>query len=281
MGKDDSWPSLAKQGTTGGTSDAPRVSVLMTVYNGAATIESAVRSVIAQEYADWELVVVDDGSTDWSADIVEAVAVENSRIVVYRPGRLGRGNALNFGLARCRGEYIAILDADDLALPQRLSRQVDLLDRRPEVGLVATWAEVRDEDGRLLAKQRLPYDGRTLRRLLARDYPFTHSSVTYRKSVLQMVGGFNETLQCCVDYDVAVRIAAISEIACVQEVSCIRVLSANRYYRKIPANTYLVTSTRIRLRALRQSRETWLVSPWYLLRPVLVTCYKAVRQKLH
>lgn len=116
---------------TGPASGAPRVSVLMSVRDAAPYLEASMRGVLAQTFADLELIVVDDGSADGSAAVAESVA--DPRVRVLRRPRLGIVAAHNAGLDAVRGELVARQDADDLLPPDRLARQVALLDRRPEV----------------------------------------------------------------------------------------------------------------------------------------------------
>ncbi|HYF84962.1 glycosyltransferase family A protein [Azospirillum sp.] len=111
---------------------APRVSVLLPAWNTAAYVEEAVESILAQTYGDFELLVLDDGSTDGTADRV--LAMRDSRLKVFRnPVQLGLSGILNVGLALAEGEYVARMDSDDISAPDRLALQVAVLDGRPEV----------------------------------------------------------------------------------------------------------------------------------------------------
>ncbi len=111
---------------------APRVSVLLPAWNSSAYVEEAVASILAQTFGDFELLVLDDGSTDGTADRV--LAMGDSRLKVFRnPVQLGLSGILNVGLALAEGEYVARMDSDDIAAPDRLALQVALLDSRPEV----------------------------------------------------------------------------------------------------------------------------------------------------
>lgn len=140
----------------------PKVSVVMPVHNRAAFVAKAVRSVLAQSLADFELLVVDDCSDDESANVVAAMG--DPRITVLSTERnSGAGAARNLGLRYARGEYVAFLDSDDLARPDRLAVQVAFMDGHPDVGLVGSWAAVIDADDK------------RLRRI--RRYPCTHAGI--------------------------------------------------------------------------------------------------------
>lgn len=105
----------------------PKISVVMPVYNGERYVESAIRSVMAQTFGDWELIVVDDGSGDHTCAMVEALAAEDGRIrLVGNGANLGAARTRNRGMALCRGDYIALLDGDDLWRPEKLERQLAL-----------------------------------------------------------------------------------------------------------------------------------------------------------
>src|SRR5688572_22693957 len=118
----------------------PQVSVVMPVRNGARWLGEAVASVIAQSHSDWELIAVDDGSTDDTPGILSEYAKRDDRIRVVRQEPLGLVSALNRGLSEVRGSLLARLDADDRALTERLDRQISHLAAHPEIGLLGSWA---------------------------------------------------------------------------------------------------------------------------------------------
>lgn len=125
----------------------PRVSIVMTVYNGQAYIEEAVKSALAQTMGDFELIVVDDGSTDKSIDQIRQI--KDERIKIIQLGlNSGRGAARNVGVRESSGEYIAIFDADDISLPNRLEKQVAYLDKYQKLGVVSGQIE-HFEDGKM------------------------------------------------------------------------------------------------------------------------------------
>lgn len=123
----------------------PIISVIIPTYNRAAYLAQAVRSVLGQTNADFEVLIVDDGSTDDTEQT--AKRLDDSRIVYIRQENAGRSVARNQGVAEARGEYVAFLDDDDLFLPHKLSSQLAFLEARPEIGLVASGAQLIDEEG--------------------------------------------------------------------------------------------------------------------------------------
>lgn len=132
------------------TEPTPRLSVAMPVYNGGADLRLAVASVLAQSFGDWELLLIDDGSTDGA---IEALRLEDSRVRVIRDGgNRGLAARLNQAIGLARGELLVRMDADDISHPERFARQVAFLDAHPEVDLLGTAAVVIDADGRVTGR---------------------------------------------------------------------------------------------------------------------------------
>lgn len=183
-----------------------RVSVLIAVHDGGDLLEPAAASVLDQTFRDFELLLVDDASTDGAVERLP----EDPRIRVLRNERnLGQVPSLNLGLEAARGEYVARLDADDEMLPTRLARQVAVLDAEPDVALVGTWMDVVDERGRLYAKLRghvRDFSELVLAILLDR-YPFGHPSLMYRRDVVRELGGYDASLAPSEDKDLYRRLA--------------------------------------------------------------------------
>jgi glycosyltransferase involved in cell wall biosynthesis len=187
----------------------PFVSVVIPTHNYGRFICETIESALAQSYSPIEIVVVDDGSTD---DTPQRLAVYGHRVrYIYQPNR-GVSAARNNGIAAARGELIAILDSDDLWLPEKLEQQVAVWVREPDSGLVATERFAIDETGRRLDydKERCSREG--FRELTMRDLlelpAFSPSSVLARKDVLQAVGGFDEGVIGVEDMEMWVRVAA-------------------------------------------------------------------------
>jgi glycosyltransferase involved in cell wall biosynthesis len=112
-----------------------RVSVLMPVRNARDTVACAVESILVQDFADLELVLVDDGSTDGTSDVLAALAAQDRRIRVTKTEPVGIIEALNLGISLCRGEFIARMDADDVSHPARIRLQVEMMEREPELSV--------------------------------------------------------------------------------------------------------------------------------------------------
>nr|WP_294516312.1 glycosyltransferase [uncultured Rhodopila sp.] len=196
----------------------PRVSVLMTTHDGAAFIRDSIDSVLAQTLADFELVVVDDVSTDATPAVLAGYG--DPRLRVVRPQRnLGVAGARNFGLAACRGAYIAAHDHDDISLPERLAVQVAHMDAHPEVVLAGTEVLLRMQDGRILPTDHAPGSSPALLRwMLHVDNPFTWSSVMIRAAALRRLGTFmRREAEPADDFDLYHRLLGIGALARLDE----------------------------------------------------------------
>jgi glycosyltransferase involved in cell wall biosynthesis len=190
----------------------PRVSVILPVYEGERYLGAAIESILAQTFEDFELIVVDDGSTDRSLAIIRSFADRRIR-VLENPVNLGLPASLNRALEQCAGTYIARHDADDISEPARLARQVSFLDGAPEVGLVGTWYTEIDAHGRTLVGRQLPCDHLSLRWALQFYSPFVHGSVVFRRTVVETVGPYSEAFPTSQDYEFWLRIASSFRVA--------------------------------------------------------------------
>jgi len=201
--------------TMAGTS--PIVSVIIPTYNACNVIRETLASVAAQTMKDVEVIVVDDGSTDGSADLV----CEHPQVTrCIRQDNRGVAAARNRGMQESSGRYLALLDHDDLWAPDKLQKQTSILDARPAVGMVITNVVHIDRDGRPTGEVGEGYNpSDPFYRLFTKGYVPTPSSAMIRRTVLQQAGGFDEVFGSAGmdDHDLWPRIAVISDIANVDE----------------------------------------------------------------
>ena len=185
---------------------APKVTVFIPAYNREAYIGAAVRSILAQTFTDFELLVIDDGSRDRTAAIVEAF--DDPRVRLERnDGNRGIPYTRNRGLELARGEYLAILDSDDIALPSRLARQVAFLDAAPQFAEVGSWSRYIDAAGTLAPGiKRQPTDAEAVRAHLLFRCCLNNRTVTGRTALMRELG-YNEDFPRCQDYELHVRLA--------------------------------------------------------------------------
>jgi glycosyltransferase involved in cell wall biosynthesis len=194
----------------------PRVTVLMSVYNGEQYLAEAVNSLLDQTFTDFEFVVIDDGSTDGTRDMLRCYT--DPRIRVFEQSNIGLTRSLNRGISLARGQYIARMDHDDLSMPDRLARQVSFLDAYPEVGIVGTACRIRDEIKGLEWEPPVHTSDEELRRNLVRGNPFIHTSVMMRKALLDMAGGYDESYSFAQDYALWIQLAPHTKMANLPEV---------------------------------------------------------------
>ncbi|MDE2636615.1 MAG: glycosyltransferase family 2 protein [Chloroflexota bacterium] len=169
----------------------PLVSVVMPVFSGERFLAEAIESILAQTFTDFEFIIVDDGSKDRSAEIADAYAEHDNRIRVVKLERnRGEAEARNHGIAFARGEFIAAMDCDDVSLPQRLQRQLDVLARNPEIGVLGTGAQAVNEELRPLFNFDLPQQHALIVFNLFVGSFFIHPSAMMRRDVLSDVGGY-------------------------------------------------------------------------------------------
>ncbi|MCL7929599.1 glycosyltransferase family 2 protein [Halomonas llamarensis] len=162
----------------------PCVSIVMPVYNRATQVASAIDSLLAQTYRDVELIIVDDGSTDGTVDVITAYAANDARVrLLALPANGGQGLARAIGTDAARGRYIAVMDSDDIALPHRLDTQVKWMDAHPEVTLAGAHATKVMAD-KSLAMQLPTGDGELKARLLLVDGVLVHPTVIMRRDFL-------------------------------------------------------------------------------------------------
>jgi len=188
----------------------------MPVHNGSRFLRQAIDSVLAQSFRDLELLVVDDGSTDDSVAIASSVADARLRCL-SGSGHLGLVGTLNIGLRAATGQYVARLDADDVAHPDRIEKQAALLDREPAVALVGSLARLVDERGVAAGVVRRPVSRIAIRWYALLENPLIHSAAMFRHDVVSGLGGYDEALPLAEDYDLWGRILRHHAIANIDE----------------------------------------------------------------
>ena len=196
----------------------PRVSVVMPAYNVEKYVAEAVESILSQTFGDFEFIIVDDGSTDGTGAILSAFARKDDRIRLIRQENKGLCGARNAANAQARGELLAIMDADDVALPDRLRMQLDFLDQHEDVVLVGGSFHMIDEKGRFLTILYPPEDGKEIQELMIRGHTAVHQPCAMvRKSAVERVGGYDESFQSAEDLDLWLRLGEIGKLANLKE----------------------------------------------------------------
>jgi glycosyltransferase involved in cell wall biosynthesis len=196
----------------------PRVSMLMATYNGEKFLADAVNGILRQSFEDFEFIIINDGSTDGTAQVLANFRDQRIR-VICNPGNLGIGAALNRGLAECRGEFVALQDHDDLSQPDRFGKQVAFLETHPRVGVVGSPVKVIDESGRAFSYWAAPSESVDIKWCLLWGNALSHTSLMIRRGLIGEVGGYSEdpTYRFCEDYEFISRMALLCDLANFEE----------------------------------------------------------------
>jgi glycosyltransferase involved in cell wall biosynthesis len=198
----------------------PIVSVVMVVCNVERFLAEAIESILAQTFCDFEFIIVDYGSTDGSESIISSFAANDQRIKFHKIPHCSLPEARNAGCFLAQGEYIALIDADNISLPDRLKWGVEFMEKHPEVGVVGGGAEAIDATGASLRNSALPYgsaprplENRELQSALLSYCAVWQNSVLMRKEAFALVGGYRTLFLQAEDYDLWLRIAECFEMA--------------------------------------------------------------------
>jgi len=196
----------------------PTVTVLMSCYNASRYLSQAMESVLGQTYRDYEFVVVNDGSTDDTSDLLCRYAAKDDRIVLIEKENSGLADSLNVGIDAARGTWIARLDADDIALPQRIEKQVAFMAGHPDCHLLGSALSMIDGNGMTVKRHRYPQDHDRLLSDLRRFRPFFgHSAAMFTTEAVRRLGGYNRYYKRSQDKDLWLRIAECGQMACLAE----------------------------------------------------------------
>lgn len=190
----------------------------MPVYNAERYVREAVESILNQTFRDFEFVIIDDGSTDRSRQILQDYAARDPRVRLTSRPNTGYLRALNEGLGDCQGEYVARMDADDVSLPERLERQIAFLDAHPERLMVGSALVRIDDDGDVLCEEHLPETHEEIEaRLLKPLGAIGHPAAMIRRQSLVDVGGYRQAYYGAEDHDLWLRLAERGKLANLRE----------------------------------------------------------------
>ncbi len=209
MGKDLSFSEMRP---------APLVTVLMPVFNCEAYVGEAIESILNQSFRDFEFIVINDGSTDRSGDILARYERMDERVKVYHQENRGIISSLNRGCDLARGRYIARMDADDISLAERLAKQVRYMEAHPEIGVLGTWIEYVDENGSSQGNWCMPTMPALIDWSLFFGSCLAHPSVMMRRDVVEQLGFYRPEALHIEDYDLWVRASGVTRIANIPEI---------------------------------------------------------------
>jgi len=240
----------------------PAVSVLIGAYNNAGTVREAIDSILGQTVGDLEVVVIDDGSTDGSGDVARAVGDERVRVLTM-PHNVGISRSLNEGLRAARAPVVAVQDADDWSAPERLERQLALLDARPDVAVVGCRMHEVDETGAAV-RPRTSFVAGDVTEVLLRFNPIPNTSAAFRRDVALALGGYDPRYRYAMEYDLWLRMTDTRRAHTLGEALATRRMSrtnvaARKERAQIGEALQMVARTLLRRRRLRGAQ--WLAVP--------------------
>jgi len=197
----------------------PAISVAMSVYNCEAYLAPAIESILTQTFSDFEFLILNDGSRDGSADIIDAYAARDSRIrAIHRENR-GLIASLNQLLAESRAPIVARMDGDDVAYPHRFTKQYTFLAEHPDYGVVSSWTDDIGADGEIIAAGGADHPSTHEGFLAAVHHstPLCHPATMYRRDLVLQAGGYHQAFRHCEDYDLWLRLADITRLCSLPE----------------------------------------------------------------
>jgi glycosyltransferase involved in cell wall biosynthesis len=203
-----------------GMPETPLISVVMPVRNLARYVGESIDSVLSQTCRDFEFIIIDDGSTDGTGELLDSYAKRDPRIRLLRGPCDGISKALNLGLSQARGKYIARMDGDDLCLPARLEKQVTFMEANRDHVLVGCRCTLIDPDGRPICEKTdtKPSHDQINELLLRMKWPIVHPAIMIRADTLAEVGGYNESFRIVQDHDLFLRLGEAGKLANLQEI---------------------------------------------------------------
>ncbi len=190
----------------------PLISVVMPVFNCEQYVGEAIESILAQTFTDFEFIIIDNGSTDRTAQILEQYAHQDERIAICMEPQRGVAKALNTGCKLASGKYIARMDADDVAMPERFAAQLEFLETNPEIGIVGTWVQfINSTGGEVFGSwNEKPVDPPLVKWQVFSGCPFFHNAVMMRVGPLRELGYYSTDFH-AEDYELWSRLLAVSQ----------------------------------------------------------------------
>lgn len=192
------------------------ISVLMSVYNDEKYLKKSIESILQQSFIDFEFIIINDGSTDSTQEILKFYSSIDKRIKIIEQPNSGMTKALNYGLSLAQGKYIARIDSDDISFPKRLEIQINFLELHPDIDLLGGGMQVIDDMDNVIGLRNIYI--KNPNKALCHLNIYVHSDVMFRRSVLRKVIGYREKFQNAQDYDLWLRISEVSKIAKLQDI---------------------------------------------------------------
>jgi len=200
-----------------------KISVLMSVYDEKERfLKRSMESILHQTFSDFEFIIIDDGTTDKQClAILNAFSEKDSRIKLFHNKKnLGLTESLNKGIAFAQGKYIARLDSDDVADIHRLEKQLEFMEKNPEIVLCGSWSYIINEKDDIIGEKKFFTDYEKIKKNLLLFNFFTHSSLFFQRDMIEKLGGYNKNAKKAQDYDLILKISARHVVANIPEFLC-------------------------------------------------------------
>lgn len=192
----------------------PKISIVIPVFNGEKTIEETIQSITNQTFDDFEIIVINDGSTDSTLDIISSL--NEPRLNIFSYTNAGLSAARNRGIAKAKGEYISFIDADDMWTDNKLEEQLKALQKNSQASVAYSWTNWIDENGNFLRPGgHINANGDVFLQLLKRDFIESGSNVIVKTKALATVGNFDDSINAVADWDMWLRLAESYQFVCV------------------------------------------------------------------
>ena len=263
---------------------SPTVSIVIGAHNAAATLSATLDSVLAQSVADWECIVVDDGSADDTAAVIHHYAARDPRVrCIALDVNVGLTRALVRGVDEARGRWLARIDAGDIWHPEKLARQLAFCSKHPDMGLIGCWSEDTNHQTGAVVVKRKPIEHEAIMASLRRSCPFIHSTMLARLDLVRACGNYDPAFQYGQDYDLYFRLLSLTRGHNLPEPLCQRSTheaSAISYTRWKPQ---LRCSLAIRWKYHHLHRRPWHELAHLLpdaLRLLVPASFKGLKQRL-
>lgn len=197
---------------------APYISVMTSCYNSSRYLKEAIESILDQTFINYEFILINDGSKDHTLNIIREYAAKDARIVIIDKENTGLTDSLNVGLSRARGTWIARMDDDDISLPNRFEKQLNVISSSNDIILLGSGCITIDENGRELKRYTYPSEHKSFLSSIERGHStFPHTSALFRLDVARKLNGYRRRMNGSEDLDLWLRLSAQGRIACIPE----------------------------------------------------------------
>jgi len=185
---------------------APKISVILSCYNSSHFLNKSIESILSQTFKDFEFIIINDGSSDNTLEIIQSYAAIDERIFVVDQENIGLTKSLNKAIKLSKGKYIARIDADDFSYKYRLMKQYNYLERNRDIVLLGAQRVINDQINNKIFKDKLPITTKEIRKRAIVRNPFFHSLVMIRKDLFKLIGYYDESFQFVQDYELWSRV---------------------------------------------------------------------------